>query len=162
MKPHHTINHVIPWSEVSLLSSSKKQRVNRICGSRIIHKQSANSRAIKLKHTIEMIAISNFLCLQRDDISKVSLVTYLVSYNGNIVYSQLTCIHSYLSNTLCCIGVQEDSGSWCCPLFVYFLHPLTNILNWLLKGESQRLLSVFMLNHGRKNYCIFFGRAKIN
>lgn len=64
-----------------------KNRINWICGSKIIHKQSANSRAIKLKHTINRIAISTFLHLERDDISKVCLATYLVSYNGNIVYS---------------------------------------------------------------------------
>lgn len=160
MKPNQTINHVIPWPEVALLSSSKKQRVNRGCGSRIIHEQSTDSWAIKLEHTINRIVISNFLCLERDDISTASLVTYLVSYDGNVVYSQLMCIHSYLSYSLGCISVQEDSGSWCCPLFVYILHPLTNILNWLLKGESHQLLWVFMLNHSRKNLLYFHWQSK--
>lgn len=77
MKPHHTINHVIPWSEVSLLSSSKKQRVNRICGSRIIHKQSANSRAIKLKHTIERIAFLIFFAYREMTYQKCLLLLTL-------------------------------------------------------------------------------------
>lgn len=107
----YTINHILPWSEIALLSSSKKQRVHWGFGSRIIHKQSSNSRAIKLERIIDTIVISNVLCLERDDISTASPVTHLVPYNGNVVYSQLLCIHSYLSNSLGCVSVQEDSGS---------------------------------------------------
>lgn len=152
MKPY-TINHIIPWSEIALLSSSKKQWVHRGFGSRIIHKQSPDSRAIKLESMIDRIVISNLLCSERDNIWTSSIVTYFVPYNRNVVYSQILCIHSYLSNSLGCISVKEDCGSWHSPLFVYLLNPQTNVFNWLLKKKYFNWQ--FMLNPSKKTVSVF-------